>query len=293
MNKEIWLWLLLVMGAHNVKTLQIVEHYGDVRTAAEAIRDGICELLDADEKKRAESVRSRDVSAVLSMCEANGIRVITIEDEEYPARLKTIFNPPILLFVQGSLAELDNEPVIAVVGTRKASSYGLRTAKRICTELVRNGMVIVSGLAVGHDTTAHRCALSNGGRTIGVLACGNLVDYPSASRELKCEMIRKGGAVISELPPETGVTKEYFRYRNRIISGLAQGTFITEAPDPSGCQRTAEHAIEQGRELFCIPPHDIFDQRYAGVISFLRDGATPVFSHTDILDAYNFGIVGD
>lgn len=293
MNKEIWLWLLLVMQPHNIKTMQIVEQYGDVRTAAEAVRDGKCEILDGDERKRAESIRSRDVSALLAKCNANGIRIITIEDEEYPERLKTIFNPPILLFIQGSLAGLDSEPVLAVVGTRKASNYGIRNTKIICTELVRNGMVIVSGLAVGHDTAAHRCALSNGGRTIGVLACGNLVDYPAASRELKRSIIRSGGAVISELPPETGVTKEYFRYRNRIISGLAQGTFITEAPDPSGCQRTAEHAIEQGRDLFCIPPHDIFDPSYAGVISFLRDGATPVFSHTDILDAYNFGIVGD
>ena len=293
MNKEIWLWLLLVMQPHNVKTMQIVEQYGDVRTAAEAIRDGKCGMLDADEKARAESIRSREVTAMMAKCEAGGIRIVTIEDDEYPERLRSVFNPPILLFVQGSLAGLDDEPVLAVVGTRRASNYGIQTTKRICTELVRNGMVIVSGLAVGLDTVAHQCSLAGGGRTIGVLACGNLVDYPAASRDLKRKIITSGGAVISELLPDTGVTKEYFRYRNRIISGLAQGTFITEAPDPSGCQRTAEHAVEQGRELFCIPPHDIFDQRYMGVIGFLRDGATPVFSHIDILDAYNFGLVSD
>ena len=293
MNKEIWLWLLLVMLPHNIKTMQLVERYGDVRSAAMAVRNGSCGQLDEDEKRRAEAIRSRDVSAIIARCEANGIRIVTIEDEEYPARLKTIFNPPILLFVQGELSGLDEQPVLAVVGTRKASDYGMRTTKRICTELVKNGMVIVSGLATGLDTVAHRCALSNSGRTIGVLACGNLVDYPAASRDLKRSIIRSAGAVISELPPDTGVTKEYFRYRNRIISGLAQGTFIAEAPDPSGCRYTAEHAIEQGRELFCLPPHDVFDRRYAGVISFLRDGAIPVFSHTEILDAYNFGIVGD
>ncbi len=293
MNKEIWLWLLLVMLPYNDKTMQIVGQYGDVRSAAEAVRDGKCGLLNEDERKRAESTHSREVSTIIAECEANGIRIITIEDDEYPQRLKTIFNPPVVLFVQGSLAGIDDEPVLAVVGTRRASQYGLRTTKRICTELVRNGMVLVSGLAVGLDSIAHQCALSDGGRTIGVLACGNLVDYPAASHELKRSIIRSGGAIISELPPRTGVTKEYFRYRNRLISGLAQGTFITEAPDPSGCLHTASHAIEQGRELFCIPPHDIFDRRYMGVIGFLRDGATPVFSHIDILDAYNFGLVGD
>ena len=293
MNKEIWLWLLLVMSPHNDRTMQIVERYGDIRSAAEAVRDGKCELLNEDELKRAQSIHSRDVSAIIAECEANGIRIITIEDDEYPNRLKSVINPPAVLFVQGNLADLDAEPVLAVVGTRRASQYGLRTTKRICTELARNGMVLVSGLAVGIDSVAHQCALSNGGRTIGVLACGNLVDYPAASHELKRSIIRSGGAVISELPPRTGVTKEYFRMRNRIIAGLAQGTLITEAPDPSGCKHTAEHTIEQGKTLFCVPPHDIFDRRYAGVIGYLRDGATPVFDHTDILDAFEFGFVGD
>lgn len=293
MNREIWLWLLLVMLPHNAKTMQIVEHYGDVRTAAEAIRDGKCELLDEEEQTRARMIRSRDVSALIAECEVNGIRILTIEDEEYPELLRSIYVPPVVLFVQGSLAGLDGAPVLAVVGTRGASQYSKRTARTICTELAKVGMVLVSGLAVGLDTVAHQSALDMGGRTIGVLACGNLVDYPAASRALKQDIIRSGGAVISELPPHAAVEPDYFRHRNRIISGLAQGTFIIEAPEMSGCHHTAEHAIQQNRELFCLPPYDVLSSRCSGVIRYLRDGAVPVFSYIDIINAYQYSLFRD
>lgn len=293
MNREIWLWLLLVMQPYNAKTMQIVEHYGDVRAAAEAVRDGKCERLDAAERDRAKAIRSRDVSALIAECEANNIRIVTIEDDEYPPLLKSIYSPPVVLFVQGSLAGLVDEPVLAVVGTRQPSRYALRTAHQICTELVKVGMVLVSGLAVGLDTMAHRSALEKGGRTIGVLACGSLVDYPAASRDMKQDIIRSGGAVISELPLHTAVDPDYFRHRNRIISGLAQGTFIVEAPEHSGCRHTAEHAVQQGRELFCIPPHEVMNERYSGVVPYLRDGAVPVFSHIDIINAYQFLLFRD
>ncbi len=288
MNKEIWLWLLLVMLPHNERTMQLVERFGDVRAAAEAVRDGSCDLITDEERERAAKIRSREVNAVISECESNNIRIITIEDCEYPALLRDIYAPPVVLFVQGSLDGLSEQTSLAVVGTRNASRYGITAAKQICTELAALDITLVSGLAVGIDTAAHESALEKGARTIGVLACGSLVDYPAASRALKQNIIRSGGAVISELPPHTAVDPDYFRHRNRMISGLAHGTFVVEAPEHSGSLLTAEHAVQQGRELFCLPPYDVFSRACTGVVPYLRDGATPVFGSVDIVNALKY-----
>lgn len=287
-NKEIWLWLLLVMLPHNERTMKLVEQYGDVKTAAEAVRDGKCDMLTEDERERASKIRSREVNSIIAECESNNIRIITFEDEEYPSLLRDIYIPPVVLFVQGSLEGLSEQTTLAVVGTRNPSRYGVTAAKQICTELAALGMTIVSGLAVGIDTAAHESALEKGTKTIGVLACGSLVDYPAASRGLKQNIIRSGGAIISELPPHTSVDPEYFRHRNRIISGLSHGTFVVEAPEHSGSLLTAEHTIQQGRELFCLPPYDIFSRSCTGVVPYLRDGATPVFGYVDIVEALKY-----
>ncbi len=293
MNKEIWLWLTLVFGPYNPKLTEVVRRYSDVRAAAEAVRDEECDLLDDDERLRAKEMRSRQVESVIEVCDSNGIRIITIEDDEYPELLRSIPTPPVVLYVQGSLECLKDAPVLNVVGTREASAYAQKAARSICWQLVKVGMVLVSGLALGLDTVAHRTALECGGKTVGVLACGSLVDYPAANRELKQSIIRSGGAVISELPPYTAVNPDYFKHRNRIMSGLAHGTFIVEASEQSGCHLTAEHAVNQGRDLFCLPPQDILSPKYAGVVPYLRDGATPVFGYVDIVNAYQLQLFGD
>ena len=283
MNREIWLWMLLVMQPYNVRSLEIVERYGSVRAAAEAVRDGECNMLTDDERERAKTIRSREVSGVIAECEENHISIVTIEDDEYPALLKSIHNPPLVLFVQGDISGLDDTACLAVVGTRQPSGYAVSVTQRICAELSRMGVTLISGLAVGIDSAAHSAAVTNGSRTIGVLACGNLVDYPAASGELKQRILRSGGALISELPPRTTVDPDYFQHRNRIISGLAHGTFIAEAPEVSGTRFTAEHTIQQGRELFCLPPYDIFSKACSGVSQYIRDGATPVLDTSDII----------
>ena len=287
MNKKIWLWLLLVMQPYNENTMKLVEYYGGPLAAAQAIRDGKCNILTSEERARAISVRNKAVDDVIKTCEDNNIRIVTIEDEEYPELLKQIYNPPIVLFVQGSLEGLDELPTLAVVGTRNASEYAMFTGGKICRELVKAGMVLVSGLAMGLDSVAHWAAVNNGSRTIGVLACGNMIDYPALNRDLKKRILETGGALISELLPYTRTAPGYFKYRNRIMSGLSMGTFVIEAPKGSGCIYTAEHAIEQNRDLFCLSPKDVNADSCAGVIPFLRDGAVAVFDHTDIIDAYN------
>ena len=292
MNKEIWLWILLVMLPYNERTMKIFERYGDVRSAAEAMRDGSCDMLTDEERERAKNIRSREVNSLIADCEANDIRIVTIEDEEYPKLLREICVPPVVLFVRGSLENMDEGAVLAVVGSRECSAYSIEATRRICTELAELGVAIVSGLAVGIDCTAHRSALDGGSKTIGVLACGHLVDYPTASRQIKQDIIKSGGAVISELLPRTGVDKDYFHHRNRIISGLAHGLFIAEAGEISGCHHTAGHATEQGRELFCLPPYNVFSPQCSGVNRYLRDGATPVFGSVDIVNGLKYRIFG-
>ena len=281
---EVWLWLLLVMQPYNPKTAEILAQCGgDATLASRMIRDGEFPFLSEKEKKRAEQVRMNTIRPILDVCRENDIRLISLDDDEYPRLLRNIKNPPILLFVCGNIDNSDDNISIAAVGARNVSEYGIAAAEGVCGPLAGMGVTIVSGLAVGADTAAHRAALNAGGRTVGVLACGMLVNYPAENAQLKRDIIANGGALISELLPNTRTFAAYFHQRNRIISGLCSGTLVIEAGENSGSLLTANHAADQGREVFCIPPHDIFSQKYIGVVPLLRDGAVPVFGYSDIL----------
>lgn len=287
-TKEVWLWLLLVMCPYNRKTTELLEHFDSAEELACAIRDGNCPGLSDAEKQRARNIRSREVSQIIQECAQNDIRIITLDDPEYPTLLKNIYSPPIVLFVRGSLTCLENEVSLAVVGPRHPSDYARRAARMLCSDLARLGTVLVSGLAVGIDAVAHSCAVEHGTPTIGVLACGQLVNYPAENEELKRRIVAGGGAVISELLPHAGVEGRYFHQRNRMISGLGLGTLVVEASTRSGCLITANHAVEQGRDLFCVPPGDITRESCAGVVQFLREGAIPVFDYLDIVNEYMY-----
>lgn len=285
---EVWIWLLLVMTPHNPKTVQLLERFGSAEAAARAIRDGKGVNLSSAEQQRARNTRVREVRQIIEECARNDIRIVTLDDPEYPSMLKNIYSPPIVLFVRGTLKCLVGEVPLAVVGPRRPSDYAVRAAGMLCGDLARIGTVMVSGLAVGIDTVAHTCAVNAGVPTIGVLACGHLVNYPIESEELKRRIVDGGGAVISELLPHAEVEARYFHNRNRIISGLGLGTLVVEASTRSGCLLTANHAIEQGRDLFCVPPGDITRESCAGVVPYLRDGAIPVFDYLDIVHEYMY-----
>lgn len=271
------------MQPYNPKTLEILERSGfNAEKAAAAIRDGKVQLSD-DEKKRAAETRNGSVREVLDICRINGIRIITLDDSEYPLLLKNIENPPIVLFCAGNLSGLDDAITVSVVGTRKPADYSIAVTRKIIPQLCEVGAVITSGLAVGIDREVHIACLYSGGRTIGVLGCGIMVNYPADNARLKREIIANGGAVISELLPYTKPSADYFQHRNRIISGLSKGTLVIEADEKSGALLTANHACEQGREVFYIPPHDIMSPRFMGAVLLGRDGAVPVFSYLDIL----------
>lgn len=284
---EVWLWLLLVMKPFNRKTNYILEKCGgDALQACRNIRDGKYDFLSDAEKNNAKNVRTKDVRELLSLCEKHGVRVITLDDAEYPRLLREIEYPPIVLFAAGSLAGLDNTITLSAVGARNVSEYGVKVAHRFIEPLARLGVAVISGMAVGTDAEVHKACLAAGGRTIGVLGCGILVDYPAENAELKRMVVENGGALISELLPTAKTFPAYFNIRNRIISGLSLGTLVIEAGEKSGSLLTAHHAAAQSREVFCVPPQDVFSTRFNGVVPLLRDGALPVYNFTDIVSSF-------
>ena len=279
---EYYLWLLQFMGAANPRSVQLIKRFGSAGEVYRAYTENperFAKLANAQNSASLEESKN-----ILDLCERHGYRVITLEQPDYPPALKNIYNPPVVLFVAGELS-LD-ELTIAVVGTREACEYSFRATKRLCMSLVKAGAVIISGMAIGIDKTAHTAAVENGGKTIGVLACGFAVDYPKHSTPFRQEILNQGGAIVTELLPDSRGERGYFNQRNRIISGLSRGVLLVEAAEKSGCHITAAHAVSQNRDLFCIPPADIFNERFSGVVGYLRDGAIPVFSHDDILNEY-------
>ena len=232
-----------------------------------------------------------DAQRVLEQCRALKIRLLTWDDPNYPDRLRHIYGPPMVLYYLGDLSLLHRPVSIGMVGSRTSSGYGMNVASVLSYQLALRGIVVVSGCAVGGDSRAHDGALRAGGMTIGVEACGLDVNYPADNTKLRRVIARKG-LLLSELEPGQRPSSKYFAVRNRLISGLSDGVVVVEAPQRSGCLLTARLALEQGRDLFCVPPRDIFSRQCSGVVDFLRDGAKPVFGVEDILNEYRERLEG-
>ena len=226
----------------------------------------------------------RQAHAILAQCKDKNIRICTIHDGAYPSRLKNISDPPLVLYYKGFLPDMDNAPVIAAVGTRKATAYGMNIARRIGGQIAKCGGILVSGAATGIDATAMAGALSADGCVIGVLGCGADVVYPLSNRSLYADTERYG-CLISEFPPGTPPLKWNFPKRNRIMSGLANGVLVVEAPEKSGALITARQAAEQGRDVFVVPGN-VDVASCAGSNSLLRDGAIAVTNGWDVVGEY-------
>jgi DNA processing protein len=208
-------------------------------------------------------------------------KIIALGDERYPERLRAIHDPPAVLYCDG-MPETQDRQAVAIVGSRRATPYGLRVTDALAGELSRLGFTIVSGFARGIDAAAHRAALAAGGRTIAVLGCGLDVDYPHGHASLRTE-IAGSGAVLTEFEPGTPPLAAHFPRRNRIISGLALGVVVIEAAEDSGSLITARLALEQGREVFAVPgPIDAQTSR--GPHGLLKQGAKLVEAVEDILE---------
>ncbi len=222
------------------------------------------------------------------------VSVLTFEDEKYPKLLKEIYAPPMILYYKGTLSPEQDEFSLGVVGTRKFSNYGGQVTPAIVRDLASQGLVIVSGLALGIDSMAHEATLETGGRTIAVLGGGldRANVYPSFNRYLSDKIVDSGGLLVSEYPLGTQPLRPFFPQRNRIISGLSLGILVIEAPEDSGALLTARFALEQNREVFAVPG-SIYSENSLGTNNLIKMGAKLATSALDILEALDLNLVKD
>ena len=237
-------------------------------------------------------VRARteaDPESEIDRLESSGTHAFARVDPAYPSRLREIDDAPPVLYVRGTLSP-DDDYGVAVVGTRRATAYGRQATAELSRGLAAAGVTIVSGLARGVDTIAHRTALDTGGRTIAVLANGLDTIYPPENRRL-AEEITEHGAIVSDYPLGTKPRADFFPRRNRILSGLSLGTLVIEGDVKSGAMITAKFATEQNRDVFAVPG-SIFSPQSRGPLSLIRDGAMPISSAQEILEALNLARLG-
>lgn len=285
-NLVYWAWFSLVFGPYSSRKWLVLEQFeNDAVACYRALRDrSVAGITDA-EKRNVRSITLEKAQTMLSECDEKGLFVYGYESEGYPSKLRNISNPPAVLFSTANLDFLNNRTVIGVVGARDASDYSLKVTDSICQNLAKWDVVIVSGNAFGIDSQAHKSAIAGEGKSVAVLPGSIDSDYPKGTEKFK-EYIAKHGAVISEHFPGHEPRGGDFVARNRILSGICDGVLITQASKVSGALNTASHAFSQGKDIFCIPPCDVFSPKYAGVSSLLRDGAIPVFTYRDILLQY-------
>lgn len=287
-----WLWITNCLGCGNKRIWEVVNRFPAVSDACAAMRDknARADLLTSKEKKSADGVESGQIDELISYCEKENIYILTYDDEKYPERLKSIFNPPAVLYCRGDMSCLENDFSISIVGTRHPSDYSVRLTNALSKELAKFGVVIISGFAVGIDIAANMSAIRGGGKTIAVLGCGLDHNYPKENFVYRSD-IEKSGLFISEYYPKTGGNPTSFPARNRILSGLSLGTIVIEAAEKSGALITANLALSQGKDIFAAAPHDLFDKRYGGNVRLIRDGAVCLCGLKDILYEYyeNYG----
>ncbi len=282
-NLIYWMWLSLAFGASNPRKWSYVEQFSGsvVDTYHSAIKGELVGLTGTEASKIREASLEKS-KLVLEECIKKNIIAYGYESEGYPSKLRDIDNPPAVLFSTGSLDFLNNRAVITIVGSRKASEYSLKVTERIAGGLTKWGVIVASGCADGIDAMSHNATIKEGGKTIAVVAGGVDYDYPKDSYARR-NAIANNGAIISEHIPGHKPSGGDFIARNRILSGISDGVVITQASKISGALNTASHAVSQNKDVYCVPPNDIFSTEYAGVSSLLRDGATPVFSPKDIM----------
>ena len=265
-----------------VRLKKIREYFGGFKNAWNA---PISEIKKAADIKELEDFREKtDPEKEFEILEKENIKILL--KDELPHLLQETPFPPEILYVKGNLPE-ESLIHLAIVGTRKYSTYGKEACEKIIGELAEYKIVIISGLAIGIDAIAHKAAISDNMKTIGVLGCGlkESVFYPPGNLKLSLEIVEKGGCVVSEHPYAAKAALWTFRQRNRIVAGLSRGVFIVEAPEKSGALITATFAVDYNREVFALPG-SIFSANSAGTNKLIKAGAIPVTSGADILSGF-------
>ena len=281
-----WIWLSMRPGITDRDKAGLLRHFHDPEEIYFASPESFSRV-EGMEQEALDALLDKDLlpaEDVLAECARKKIRILTWQDAAYPASLKNIVDPPLVLYYKGQLPDFDQIPVIGIVGTRKASLYGMNTAKQMGYQIARCGAAVVSGMATGIDAMAMKGALTGESAVIGVLGCGVDVVYPVSNRALYEDMVQHG-CLISEFLPGTPPYKWNFPKRNRIISGLSNGVLVVEAPERSGSLITARQAAEQGRDVFVVPGN-IDVPTFVGSNALLRDGAIAVSSGWDVVSEY-------
>jgi DNA processing protein len=276
-----WLRLALIPEIGPVRGRKLLEKFKQPRRILLAPTEEIAPVVGESVAQRIQQRKEIKLNEQLRLIEEYQVKIITLDDPEYPANLKNIFDPPLVLFLRGQILPEDDYS-IAIVGTRMATVYGVSMARKISSQLGQLGFTIISGGARGIDTAAHQSALRINARTVVVLGCGVDVVYPEENSRLFEEVAHKG-ALVSEFPMKTPPLRQNFPRRNRVISGLSVGVVVVEAPRRSGALITVSSALEQGREVFCVPGQaDNFNMK--GSHQLLKEGAKLVEDVDDIIE---------
>ncbi len=281
-----WIWLSTRPHISDRVKVELVRHFQDPEAIYFADTDSFSHIEGLTEEGKT-ALSDKDLAAaekILRDCQKENLGILTYQDAAYPARLKNISDPPLVFYYKGRLPDFDGSPLIGVVGTRKASAYGMNAAKKLGYQIARCGGIVVSGMAYGIDGMATRGALTAGTPAVGILGCGADVVYPVSNRGL-FEDMEQYGCLLSEFTPGTPPMGHNFPKRNRIISGLSCGVLVVEAPEKSGALITAQLALDQGRDVFVVPGNIDVDT-FVGSNRLLRDGAVAISSGWDIMSEY-------
>ena len=291
-TEELKYWVAFsgIPGVGRVRIAQLKDHFGSLQDAWKAPQGKLKQAgLDSRSVDALVTLRPRIcVDAEMEKLERHRVNALICEDPAYPSRLKEIYDYPPVLYVKGSLPAED-EACLAIVGTRRPTVYGRQVTEEMVTDLARSSITIISGLARGIDSVAHRAALDVGGKTVAVFGSGLDIVYPGENAKL-AQAIVEHGALVSEYPLGVNPKAENFPLRNRIMSGLSLGVLVVEAGERSGALITAQQAVEQNREVFAVPG-SILSPASQGTNRLIQEGAKLVRNHADILQELNLTIV--
>lgn len=281
-NKRYWIWLSLIKNLGSKRKLKLLELYKTPEEIYKLTKEELMNINGIGEAIANDIMISKNEEILnyhIKYMKENNIKIININEREYPQALKKIYDPPISLYVKGNIEKLNNKN-IGIVGCRECTTYGKKSAEYFSYNLSKQNINIVSGLAKGIDSYAHLGSL-NTGNTIAVLGNGLDMIYPKENLELANEIIKKGGTIISEYPCGTKPDKMKFPARNRIISGISSGIIVIEAKEKSGTLITVDFALEQGRDVFVVPGN-INSINSVGTNDLIKQGARLVTTYEDI-----------
>lgn len=281
-----WIWFSQLSQMTARQKLNLIEVFRDPEDIYHAEEEALS-AVEGMTEKALDTLMKKDLTyakQILTQCGEKCISILTYGDSAYPKRLKNIAQPPLVLYYKGCIPDWDSVPVLAMVGTRKASAYGLQIAETMGYQIASCGAMVISGGADGIDTYALKGAMKTGKKVIAVLGCGADVVYPAKNKELFAQ-IEKQGCVLTEYVPGTPPHSWNFPHRNRILSGLSCGVVLVEAPERSGAMNTASHASDQGRDVFVVPGN-VNNPSCAGSNQLLRERAIPVFTGWDVVQEY-------